>query len=297
MPTSRRLAVVIPAGPADDTPDTLASVLHYLEDPAIVVVVDDTGGKRPDIAALRALGPPVVVLPAPRTRSGKHGGLWVKLAAGIRYAVEHAEFDALLRLDADALLIGRGIEKVAAERFAEDPEVGMLGSYRIGPDGHERDFSPAARILRTESGLRGRRHPRLRRLLRLLLTDADPLGYAPGEHALGGAYLLRGETVRALHERGLLDLPALAFSGAGEDHLFGLLTYVAGYRIGDFGGPHDPMALRWKGLPCSPQRLLSEGRLVTHSVRYWDVLGECEIRGFFAAARGQGEPQSRSRWS
>ncbi|WP_067482137.1 hypothetical protein [Actinomadura hibisca] len=285
MTRGRRLAVLIPAGPADDAPDTVASVLHYAAEPVLVAVVDDTRGRRPDMAALRSLGPPVVVLPAGPARPGTYGGLWTKLAAGMRHIVENADFDLLLRLDADALLLTRGLEEAARERFAADPGLGALGSYRVGPDGGARDWTYAARVLRIESGLLGLRKPALRRRLRALLAEARASGYVFGEHVLGGACVYRKETVHAMHRRGLLDLPELSDSNAGEDFLFGLLTAAAGYRLGDFGGPGDPMALRWKGLPAAPERLVAEGRAVTHSVRFYEDLDEREIREYFAGLR------------
>jgi hypothetical protein len=64
-----------------------------------------------------------------------------------------------------------------------------------------------------------------------------------------------------------------------------MLTIAAGFKIGDFGGPSDPMALRWQGLPAHPTALLAAKKLVTHSVRSWGDLGEAEIRGIFAQAR------------
>jgi hypothetical protein len=70
-----------------------------------------------------------------------------------------------------------------------------------------------------------------------------------------------------------------------EDHLFGLMAVAAGFRIGDFGGPDDPFALRWKGLPCGPEELLSRSKLVTHSVRSWADMDEGAVRRAFAEHR------------
>jgi hypothetical protein len=66
-----------------------------------------------------------------------------------------------------------------------------------------------------------------------------------------------------------------------------LLTMAAGYQIGDFGGLTGPMALKWRGLPAHPADLLAAGKLVTHSVRSWQDLGERQIRGIFAQARSR----------
>ena len=282
----RSLAVVIPAGPGDDAEDTLRSVLHYAGAPRTVIVIDDTGGR---CAGLGALSPDVHVIPAPAGAAGSQGGLWVKLAAGYRHALAVASFDLLLRLDADALVIGPGLEDLARARFASDPGLGMLGSYRYDMTGAERDWSPAARALGTACGLRGLRRPGLRRLLRRLRREAVANGYVVGEHPLGGAYLHSAAAVQAMARRGWLDLPGLAASTLGEDHLFALLTVGAGFRIGDFGGPEDPMALRWRGLPAPPADLLARHKLVTHSVRYWNDLDETSIRSAFAAVRAREE--------
>jgi hypothetical protein len=277
------LAVVIPAGPADDVFDTVTSVLHFTTEPRFVLIIDDTGH---DVqSALEALSPDVRVIPAPPGAPGAHGGLWAKLAAGYCYVLDHFSFDVLLRLDADALIIGKGIARVASERFALDNRVGMLGSYRVGPDGGTRSWSDAARVLDQECGMRGMRQPRMRELLRSLRSAAIKNGYIAGEHALGGAYLHSRSAVRALSELGWLDLPPLRHSHLGEDHLFALLTIAAGFRIDDFGGPGDPLALKWKGLPFAPAELITRKKLVTHSVRSWDNLEEREIRAIFSKSR------------
>jgi hypothetical protein len=275
--TECRMVVVVPAGPRDDAADTLRSVLCYT-DSELVVVIDDTQGR-----GIGLEDPRVAVLSLPDSPSGGFGGLWVKLAAAFRYAVEHAEFDLLLRLDTDALILGPGIAEAAAGRFARDPTVGALGAYRLGPDGRARDWAPAQKMVRAELGLRGLRHPAVRHRARALIAAAP--AYVPGEHALGGAVLFRGDTVREMYRRGMLDYPELGHSLLGEDHLFGLLTVATGYRIDDFSGPDDPLAVRWQGLPAAPADLLAAGKLITHSVRSFQDMPEAEIREFFAARR------------
>lgn len=272
-------AVIVPAGPNDDTVDTLRSVRRYMESRYRIIVVDDTGGTLADVTD-------VDVIAAPSGAPGGQGGLWVKLAAGYRHALRVMDPDVVLRLDADALMIGPGLVPAAAARFAADPGVGMLGSYRVGTDGGRRDWSPAARILATETGPLGLRHPAARRTLRRLRDAAARTGYVPGEHPLGACYLHSGAAVRRIAELGLLDLPELAASGLGEDHIFGLVTMAAGFRIADFGGPADPLAVSWKGLPQHPAELVARGKLVTHSVRSYQGLTEPEIRAYFGSIRG-----------
>jgi hypothetical protein len=290
-----RLVVVMPVGPGEDLHDTLASVDAYTDASRAIVLVDDTGrgasGPAPEADAETG----VHVVPAPAGATGSRGGLWVKIAAGYRYACERFAFDLVLRMDTDALMLGPGIEEAALRRFADDPRLGLLGSYRVGPDGGRRDFGPPARTLARESGLLGLGRPRLRAQLRALLEHARGAGYAPGEHALGGAFLHSAAAARALQARGWLDLPHLARSRLGEDHIFALLTVAAGFRIGDFGRPGDPLALRWRGLPAHPEALLAGPALVTHSVRGYGDLDETAVRELFARARRPPGASSRER--
>lgn len=272
-----RMVVVVPAGPRDDAADTLRSVLCYT-DAEQILVIDDTHG--------RGIGiddPRIRVLTPPESPPGPLGGLWAKEAVAYQHAAENIEFDILLRLDTDALVLGPGVAAAAAEQFASDPALGALGAYRIGPDGGMRDWSPGKKMIKAELGLRGLRHPATRRRLRELVARCP--GYILGEHALGCAVLFRGDAIRAMHRGGMLNYRELGHAHAGEDHMFGLLMAAAGYHIGDFGGPDDPLAVRWIGLPASPSDLLAAGKLITHSVRSWEGMQETEIRQYFAAHR------------
>lgn len=277
------LAVVIPAGPADDILDTVESVLAYTEPPRLVVVVDDTG--RDLAGTLQSMSEDVEVLPPPPGRQGWNARIWLNVAIGYRHAVSTATFDVLLRLDADALMIGPGLVEAAAERFARDQRIGMLGSSRLGMDGGARDLSWPAAALKRECGLRGLNRPVMRRGLRALRREARKHGYEDGEHALGAAYLQPGAAVRAIADRGWLELAGLERTSLADDHLFGLMTVAAGFRIAEFGGPDDPLALGWKTLPASPAELLARGKLATHSARGWADLDEREVRAQFRRAR------------
>jgi len=284
-PLQVRLAVIVPAGPRDDVLDTLASVVRYTEPSRIILVVDDTGTLSGD-SRIRSLSTDIAVIPAPSgLPPGTQGGLWVKLAAGYRWILERYQPRIVLRLDADALLLGPGLEDAAEQAFARSPEVGLLGSYRIGADGQSRDFSWPARQLRAEAGIRGLLHPRRRAVLRHYLRLARGSGYVAGEHVLGGAYIHSWAAVHSMDEKGWFAESWPAWSELADDHLTALITVAAGYRLGDFGGPAGPLALKWKGLPAHPADLLAAGKLVTHSVRSWQDLDERQIRGFFAQAR------------
>jgi hypothetical protein len=284
----KRVAVVLPVGPRDTEAalDTLSSALYYLGPSRVIVAVDDTDGSAGFAGRARELSPDIVVLSAPPRAPGGLGGLWVKIASGYEWLLERYEPDVIVRLDADALIIGPGIEDLAAQEFAGNPEVGLLGSYRVGADGGTRDWSWPARRLRIEVGPRGLRNPACRGRLRELAKLARANAYVDGEHPLGGSYIHSHKAAAAIAANGWFRRQPLATSKLGEDHIMALVTVAAGYRLADFGRPDDPMALRWKDLPAHPKDLLDRKKLIVHSVRSWDTLDEPEIRGIFRAARG-----------
>lgn len=287
----KQIGVVLPVGPNDGPAalDTLDSVLCYAGASRVIVVVDDTGGTSDFAKQAEVMSDDIVVIPAPPRALGGYGGLWVKIAAAYRWMLTRYAPGVILKLDTDALLIGSGIAEHAARRFTADPTVGLIGPYRIAPDGTVRDWLWGARMLRIESGPLGLRYPGMWASERRLLKQARRNGYIYGEHALGGGYIHSLSLADAIHARGWWDIPALAPSRLGEDMIMGLLAVAAGFRIGDFGRPEDPVAARWRGLPAHPDELLAAGKVLTHSVRFWNDLQEQEIRRIFKEARERGE--------
>ena len=284
-----RIAVIIPAGPRDDIADTLASVVRYTDSSRIIVVVDDSSSSSVSRSELASTSSGVRVIRSLPARPGTQGGLWVKVAPVYRWLLERYQPRMVLRLDADAVMLGSGLEAAAEEAFDGNPGVGLLGSYRLGPDGGPRDFGPPARQLRAEIGARGLRRPQLRAGLRRYVRLARDHGYVDGEHVLGCAFLLRAEAIQSIYSNGCFDHPWLEASRLGDDHIMSLMTIASGYKIADFGGPDHPLALKWNGLPAHPAELLAKGKLVTHSVRSWGDLTEPQIRAIFAEARASAD--------
>jgi hypothetical protein len=282
-----RLGVVVPAGPRDDVRDTLESVHQFACTSYRIVVVDDTQGRQHIPTA-----PGVDVIPTPHDAAGGYGGLWVKIAAGYRALLNLCRPELILRMDTDAILTGPGLADAAFGYFQRRPEIGLIGAHHRGPDGGRRDFGPAERGLRHETGLLGLRRPATRRAVRRLVRAAGP-DYVPGEHVLGGAYIHRGAAARAMAAKGLLDNPVLSGSRLGEDHLMALATLAAGYRLGDFSGPNEPMAIKWQGLSASPDDLVTQGALIVHSVRSGPGMSESEIRSRFRTLRGAAPSKQR----
>src|SRR4051794_16653984 len=123
-------AVVIPAGPRDDVMDTIDSVLTHATVPQVVVIVDDTKGQQ-NLTGIRSMRD-VHVIPAPSARAGTTGGLWLKVCTGYRWLLERYAPTVVLRLDADALILGPGLLDHAMEAIRADPGIGLLGACRFG---------------------------------------------------------------------------------------------------------------------------------------------------------------------
>lgn len=284
-----KLAVVIPVGPdcrLAYVEDTLDSVCHYTTPSRRIVVCDDSGKGTGEL--LRRRYPAITVLTTPE-HYGKDAGLYFSLSEGFRVAYEEFAFDVLLRLDTDALVIGDRPEDDALRFFRTYPDVGIIGSFRTDSNGDRRDFSWAREELARESSYQSLlREPRRWRrffFLKRILRGARSHGYQPGEHCLGGAYFISRECIRRLHRDILLSRQEIRWSKLQEDHIFSLLMYSTGLKNGDFVTGDAPMAVRWRGLPCGPERLLADGKKVTHSTRFFGERTEEDIRAFFRRER------------
>lgn len=117
---------------------------------------------------------------------GIRGALWCRLAPALAHACEHYEFETLLLIDTDALLIAAGLEQEAAALFGARHEVGMLGSYKIDCNGSKRAFVAVGRRMQREYGFYGFAQPLRGKLLRRWICQAKQHAYTAGEHVLGG---------------------------------------------------------------------------------------------------------------
>lgn len=284
-----KLVVVIPVGPNlrfDFIVDTLESVRCYMRSEYKIIIVDDSGT---DVGATLQRDDPALDVVRSAGQQGIHGGLYVGTSLGFQHALDRYDFSVLLRLDTDALIIGPHPEDDAIAFFRDHPEVGLLGSYRFGFDGGWRDFTPPRQQLLRELGLRHRfSKPHLwkqGRYLRKTVRTAVSHGYEYGEHCLAAATFYSVGCVKALSDRHMLGREELKTSKLGDDHLFGLLVVAAGFKMADFATGDLPLAVRWRGLPCSPGELLKQKKKVTHSTRYWEDLNEEQIREFFRNVR------------
>src|SRR5262249_1455458 len=145
--------VVIPVGPKTELEflnDTVRSVFANARTSTKILLIDNTEDglnksaihRHEDIDFLRCVS-------AGRAKP-LYGGLYFNLSKSWSVILERYDFDTILRLDDDALVIGPGADREAVEYFHAHPDVGCLGSYRFTCLGDRRDFTPARRILRAE---------------------------------------------------------------------------------------------------------------------------------------------------
>ncbi|MEK7587094.1 MAG: hypothetical protein AAB453_04465 [Patescibacteria group bacterium] len=277
-----KVVAVLPVGSGNDGIDTIESIFFYLTPSVHIIVIDDSKNHL-TAERLRNIDERISVMEA--EGHGIGGGLWTNLARAYKYAVENFEFDVLLRIDTDALIIAKHPENEAIEIFKQDPTIGMLGSYKVDCNGDERSFKISASSLRKESGIRGILNLKRRKLLRDWIKEAKMNNYQVGEHILGGADFQSYSCIKTMSDRGFLDTSLFLDSGISEDFLFSLLTCTSGYRLSDFATGDFPMGLRWQGLPDSPQNLIKRGKKVIHSTKFWKDINQKSIHEFFKQQR------------
>lgn len=206
-------------------------------------------------------------------------GLDRTLRRGFNEALRLFDSPIYLKIDPDALLIKNGLEHALKAAFNANQHVGLLGAYHFGHDGGQRDLSYwRERMLRQEHSLG------------LPFKLARQNGYSPGDGVQGGVYALSRNCLARIVRSGWLagkggyNPPRLRPARIAEDSLIAMLTFAAGFKVGEFGGPGQPFATKDKGLPKSPEELLNAECMVVHSVKYEDE-ASVHARALFRTAR------------
>jgi hypothetical protein len=281
----RQYVVVVPVGPNTELQflnDTLKSVFTFCRRDVKIVLIDNTAHGLRDRDIHRTDDIDVLRCESEKGANPLYGGLYFNLSKAFRFALERYDFEVLLRLDDDALLIGSGADQQALWFFRHNPRVGCLGSYRFTCIGTERDFTPPRNALRQETSVRGMLRNRHRwAYLRHLRALARQNGYEDGEHCLGAVTFFSRACVERFAALGFLERKELVTSRLGEDHIFGMMVVAAGFKIEDFATEGRPLGLAWKGLPASPADLIGMGKKIVHSVKFFDDMDQGTIRAEF----------------
>ena len=281
--------------------DFLPAIFHW--EPAVrsVVFIDDALEPR-GLAKAFDLPSGVSAHSILHPRRGEGSGVWGGLVEGIllglaRIATHEPPGAAVLKIDTDALVIAPFADKASA-CFQAYSKVGMIGLYDRHCFGAPRSFQPWDRATLNHSLPVGtQRAPGGGRRLRLqvgnaygtqrrIFSLARANGYRWGEHCLGGAYLLRGQTVRDLHGRGLLQHARFwRDSAIGEDVIVGAYVKAAGWDLRGFAAAREIFGIAYVGLPSSPEELEASGYSIIHSVKNDARQSEDQIRRYFQRRR------------
>lgn len=291
------VAIPVAAGAVDHArvSDLLAALAAHEPQATDVLIVDDEGGRTPAPRTWPSPGPgvpPPTVIANPRRGRGipTLGGTTAGTLAALGWAARERPGAWVLRLDADALVIG---PFAAAVQGALRPGDGVLGSCHRTCNGDVRDVRAiGAEVARHRRAVwRWRRPPRrpwwvrpADAHVRDVLEQAARAGYVPGEHCIAAGCAISPALIVALAARGWLDDPA-RWLGArlGDDMVLGAMTRACGLALRDLPAV---FGLAHRGLPDTPAGLRARGFAIIHSVKNDPASSEEQVRAFFASARG-----------
>jgi hypothetical protein len=295
-----KYAVYVPAGPKvnpDFLADTILSALHFMGSDTLVFIGEDGSKGRYD--ALTSLGPNIHVRQVPAIDDVPHtytvyGKFFLKKARIQREIVRDFQFDRLLNLDDDALLLNGKFMEIGEKLLANRRKPGILARYSLN---HE--FQPLPYEGQLESmymqmsrnPLRSRGkiplmiQPKLRKVMRPVLTQAMDNGYTLGTSFIGGSWLITRDCLEAIVNRPEVDSDVIKHSPCADDDLFTIFAYACGFRVYDYLSDPAIFQIEWRKLSMSPQELHDQGVSVIHSVRDPEFGGEEKIRAFFRQRR------------
>ncbi len=207
--------------------------------------------------------------------------------------MDESPFETLIRLDTDALAIGKGFDTDIMEYFRHNSSVGLAGKLEFARRGtHD---SVTQQILDSATYkvylIRPRRPQAMFAKFGLMTTlsralkEGEKRGYRLAEYVFGGSYAFSRSCLEALRSNGHLPNKNLIWTDLSEDYLFGLLVRTAGFELGSLNGARLPFHVAHRQLPLSPEELRSCGAKVIHSVRRFNDRNESQIREFFRQYR------------
>ena len=288
-----KLVVVIPVGALssknryEHMVDTIESIQHYATPNHKIVIQDNSAPMHLGDRLLKEF-PRLDVVRAP-LNYGLFGGLYKSLSLALLHVHSTYQYQVLMKMDTDALMTGPGIEDDAIRFFDGHPGVGEIGHRLYEGDGIKYPAQTIGREVSMYGWLRDRERCTT---MRLYMQQAEANGYIIGEHVLGGTAIYHPEFIDLLVKHDMLLREELRRTMLQEDHLWGLLCYAVGLKVARFHIPEQPLAVVWKGLPCSPDDLVKVNAKIVHSTRYWQNMNEDQIRAYFRQRRRERRQES-----
>jgi hypothetical protein len=283
IPTPRRQEVRsviwVPVGPGSAPAlwDTIDAIKASDGDDSQIVVVDDcTLDCRAAVVHERY---PEVDVVRNRLPTGGPPNLWRPCQLAMRHALERYDFEQLVKLDSDAIVLAPEFSARSIERIAQTPRAGLAGAFCERPDGSEEsDRWYHAAVLEREL-LQDR-------VLEQATRRAEEAGWRRGEIVQGGVMFLTREACQALYREGYVDWQRRWSSTISEDLALSLFVRAAGFELVSIGGRDGLVAVANKFLPLPKEQLADGSFLAAHSVRVgYDGESEAQLRAFFAQQR------------
>ena len=297
-------AVMVPVGPAALEVERLAdladSLSAYEPGPGWFVMVDDSPAPRG--LDRRVCLPPGITPVAlhhrrPRPMSWRNGGgMCSSVLMGMQWVQANTDAAFLLKLDTDSLIINPFCKRMC-DLLDADPSIGTAGACTRTPEGLERTWQHHAVTIRQMlkppfdwrhpiRSLTGDYPERMPEAIKRLIREALRNGYDPGEHCLGGGYVLSRTLLDRAAGAGYLSDPQMWMDiDLAEDVMAGVIARAVGLGLANHVKPGEIFGVRWRGLPAPPATLVEQAYAVIHAVKNDPDYDEATVRAFFQARR------------
>lgn len=291
MKQSCATLILLPVGPGTHLPfltDTLETIERFCLPDHRILLADDSAQGVGEQARVHHPRIDVLLLrePGAEIKRSVTGKFFETIARCVRYAVDHYDFQTLMRMDADALMCNHGADKRGIDFLNSNPSVGQIGSYRVRCDGEKRDFASAAKHLKSETGIQLLPAKRaLSKALNALLKPALDNGYEFGENIIAPGSMTSRAACEKMVAHPLFGDPSFRPTKLGDDHLTSLLLRSLGFELADFATGDLPLGVWLKRLEWSPKEIVRKGKCITHSVRSYRDLDEAQVRAEFKKLR------------
>jgi hypothetical protein len=292
-----RCLVLTPVGPKsnpDYVKDTIHSFLRYMPpDESVMLLLDDTHSESlrqhlmpyENVSLLSTEN----LLQAKESERKTSGRLFVKQMLALNIFTHQYDWECLMRLDDDALIIGQAPHNNALAIFKARDDIGMLGAYLRRGDGSNKEdamFRKGRQLIKQVFSREGLRNLEMTRTLAGLIARAKKNSYRLGDMCTGGAFFMSRNAYDIIQARSCGRLESLQSCCLDHDLLFALHMAAAGFKFMDFSDPDQVMAINWRGLPMPLEELVRRGKKVVHPVKEPDnPLHERDVRSFFRQRR------------
>jgi len=280
---------------------TIKSIRKNCSNYYIYVIVDCPPE---DFPATAASGQNTELVYPRKLSKGDWGQVWDNRAEVMVRALERNDLSPeciFVKMDADAMVVRSGLVERAQTIFRHYPCCGQLGQCYFNISGYPLENKGYANYFRKRTALFGlikafvilcsqkfnlKEALRLTLRLKYLFVSASDNGYKPGVFAIGGAYILRYDAVRKMHEAGwLTDSPLSKVLRGVDDFTTTPHIYAVGYKACDDVGVGGIFAIV-KELWIHPIELCQRGHYIIHPVKYGVTLqkpymSESELADFF----------------